>query len=533
MNRDARPRLREIFYSAERRPEVYFYTSNEEKFMQARLVFARAGLQLRHFPTHTDPYVEEYSLGTEGLLTRAVQQIASLTAGAVVFFVEDTSVRIEALSGSTDVPGLRVKEWFSETSFDALDAELKSRGNAREAVVKSDIALHLPGLARPIFFHGEVAGRVADAPPGDFQSPQYPWLTSKTFNGWFVPDGAAKRLGEMSLEQSWQYDFRVRSLLGLIERIEEYTTAMNLPVNAYIRRRRPSASGQLPLLPKSRRVVVVVGKTCAGKSVFGSQASNVSFSWVEASDIVRGFQQEHGSPSQPIGEFAKEYLARNGADVVARRVLQLMEGDPDVPVVISGFRTLEELELVKREIPECEIVLVESSERTRFGRYVERARPGASSKIADFRSIDAAQWGLGLLAVAEDFADIRITNEGTLDEYFGQIGAVLSGLTESVVGVSKSVVSGRLSERSQLVRCLKALAIDGRSMDCHEISLATTLTGASIRFNNVNKILKRYPALAQRFDMKEERVRYKITESGRAYLRMIESPIFVKGKKVT
>ena len=62
-------------------------------------------------------------------------------------------------------------------------------------------------------------------------------------------------------------------------------------------------------------------------------------------------------------------------------------------------------------------------------------------------------------------------------------------------------------------------------MDCGEIQRATGQTGAAIRFNNVNKILKRYPALATRLEARGERVRYRISDAGRTYLRMVEPQI--------
>src|SRR5438876_562490 len=129
------------FLQGDRQLEVHFYTSNLAKFLQARLLFERAGLLLRHFRAHTEPYAENYELGKEELLRRAINEVAQRVAGKPLFFVEDTSLRIEALSnGKEDHPGLRVKEWFQQTSFEALDKELLSRGSDRRATVKSDIA---------------------------------------------------------------------------------------------------------------------------------------------------------------------------------------------------------------------------------------------------------------------------------------------------------------------------------------------------------------------------------------------------------
>ena len=181
---------------------TFFYTSNADKLIQARLIFMRSGYQLSHYRSQHEPYEEDYSLGTKGLLAEALKQVSQEFERRSVLFVEDTSVRVEALSDTIDYPGTRVKEWFAETSFEELDRQLVLRGGDRRCTVKSDIALRLPSLSRPIYFHGETSGHVAKTAPAFAASPQYPWLTPDTFNGWFVPDGSDRRLGTTLLVEN-------------------------------------------------------------------------------------------------------------------------------------------------------------------------------------------------------------------------------------------------------------------------------------------------------------------------------------------
>lgn len=128
-----RPSFREIFLSQNKRLEVFFYTSNLDKFLQARLVFERVGLILNHFKSKSDPYSEDYTEGKDRLLARAINEILGSIGHASLFFVEDTSLRIDALSeDERDFPGLGVKEWFARTSFDQLDAELRAKGGSSD-----------------------------------------------------------------------------------------------------------------------------------------------------------------------------------------------------------------------------------------------------------------------------------------------------------------------------------------------------------------------------------------------------------------
>ncbi|MEF2546256.1 non-canonical purine NTP pyrophosphatase [Aurantimonas sp. E1-2-R+4] len=267
-----RPHYGDVF-RFDRLLRTFFYTSNADKLIQARLIFMRNGYQLNHYRSRHEPYDEDYSLGTEGLLSEALKQVSQEFERRSVFFVEDTSLRLEALSDNNDYPGTRVKEWFADTSFEELDRQIALRGGDRRAVVKSDIALRLPSLSQPIFFHGETSGAVATEPPHFEASPQYPWLTPQTFNGWFVPNGSGKRLGEMEFEESLAFDFRAKSIGSLIERLEELNAALNIGSRNYIVRRpaEPSieAGDQLSLLPADRRnVLIVIGHKCAGKTTF-------------------------------------------------------------------------------------------------------------------------------------------------------------------------------------------------------------------------------------------------------------------------
>jgi inosine/xanthosine triphosphate pyrophosphatase family protein/dephospho-CoA kinase len=518
----SRPTPREIFLTKDRQLEIFFYTSNIAKYIQARVVFERAGLLLQHFRSKTEPYAEDYQEGKERLLVRAIDQVlgGGLGSGSL-FFVEDTSLRIEALSsGTDDFPGLGVKEWFAVTSFEELDELLRAKGSDRAAEVKSDVALHVPGFSRPVFFQGIARGIVAATPPAFDGNVQYPWLVPETFNGWFIPEGTERRLGEMNLEESWRYDFRTKALESLISRLEEYTAVLNLPAQAYSRRQFPDSLRQLPLFAGT--ILIVVGHTCAGKTTFGDRARDVhDYLHIEASAIVRMLQREGDLNEMSILEFAKKLTDDNGPDVVARKILQMYSSRFDKGVVITGFRTIEELELIRSHFPQARVVFIEASERTRFQRLLQRGRSPECRTLDQFREIDRQQWLFGLLRVAEDFADLRITNEGSMEQYDMQIDGVLTG-TYGVVGITIPGTPEKRLEVNQLLRCLQALDHAGRPMSTDEIEKETDVGGTRIRHNNANKVLKRVPELARRLTLDGTRVRYELLNSGRAYLRYMQ-----------
>jgi inosine/xanthosine triphosphate pyrophosphatase family protein/adenylate kinase family enzyme len=502
---------------------VHFYTTSTDKFLQARYIFERSGLGLKQFRSKRDPYGEDEQGTSEQLLVGALAEILRTLGQSSLFFVEDTSLSIDALGDDDQaVPGLHVKQWFADTSFEQLDIALRERGNNRRATVRSDIALHVPGLGRPVFVSGEARGVVADTPPTFAVNPQHPWLTPHTFNGWLIPDGARRRLGEMSLEESVHHDFRARALLALIDRLEEFAAVLNLAAHAYTRRARMPSGAQPALFTPDKPAFVIVGPTCAGKTTFALRAAERhDLHHIEASDVVRTFETQ--LDSEGAAEFAARVLAEHGADVVARRILELYAADLEEGFVISGFRTIQELLTFTEALPRTTIILVEAVDRLRFERYLARARTDDLSSLDEFRQLDGVQASFGLLGVAGQLPDIRITNEADLDTYLDVVDAVITKRPPTdIPGVSAQPRRDEILTRSQLRRCLALLEGAGRPLSTDEIEELSGKQGSRVRHNNANKVLKRYPALVRRLEGGSARLRYDRLDSGRAYLRYLD-----------
>ena len=341
----------------------------------AEVDFFRTVYPLNHFRSRTEPYDEDYSLETEELLGSAIDDIRSAYGLRSVFFVEDTSLRIECLSDQVDFPGVGVKEWFQDVNFDEIQGQIETLGGDRRATVKSDIALHIPTLSHPIFFHGETKGVVAETPPDFEPSIQYPWLTPDTFNGWFIPDGSDTRLGNMSFEESLRFDFRAKSLRQLLERLVEMSAVLSLQRPHYTATKPPKASStQLSLNLSELKVLVVIGEKCAGKTTFGDFAIGDGHIPVfEASAVLRSFAESEGASIQ-TGDDAKSFLETYGQDIVARRIANLIGPDVEQLVIVQGLRTIEEIEFLSQQYPGLAIVQIVADERIRFERHIKRAR---------------------------------------------------------------------------------------------------------------------------------------------------------------
>ena len=522
---------------------IRFHTSSIEKFLQARIVFQGRGLTLRYFRESQEPYREEYGRGRRELLRRALDEIRRRIGANSLFFVEDTSLKLDALScrGSM-VPGLRVKEWFNQTTFEALDRELRRRGNRRDATVYSDIGLYIPGLERTVFVRGETSGSVAETAPRFEMSYRFPWLTPNTFNGWFVPHGSDKTLGEMEFEESLKYDFRVRSIGNLLDKVEEYAAIANLPTRAYSVRR-AAVVGQQTLFSDVSALLLVVGRVCAGKTTFGKHVA-ASHRWlhIEASDEMYALAEEDGGV-ETAGAFgrARDLLERRGADCVARRIAYEYQDKLESGVVITGFRAIEEVVYFRNRYPSCLVIYIDAGDRVRFSRHLERGRLDQIRTLEDFMTHDQEQWSLGLLAraphiadVPRDIADVEIENEFNLEDYFGQIDALVDGVGVSGgVGVVRGEFSelpgvSRVSRRAvcnrRAFRCLSALGEFAEAVSCADVRerMAEGDGERVMNVRHVNWVLARLPELVERIEGRG-RLRYRINSAGRAYVEALRS----------
>jgi inosine/xanthosine triphosphate pyrophosphatase family protein/shikimate kinase len=518
--------IRDAFLRLPRQLQVTFFTSSRQKFAQASTIFKMSGAQLS-FRRHDDqPYGEDYSGNKEQLLTEAVAEVRRREGGSAIFFIEDTSIRIEALSRDADFPGLKAKEWFEQASHEETVSSADLEGS-RGCSVESCIALSLPGLLRPIFFYGLTIGQLVSQLPGGAANLSTPWLDPRSFSGWFIPDGATRTLGEMSLEESFEFDFRAKSLLLLLDRLEELTAALNAGPGSYGLLRQFEDPANTDLQPsmfelpewiehRADQVIVVVGPTCSGKTTFGVQISHDRVChFVDASSLVRRRRQAKDL-AKSIGDFASEILDREGFDMVAREIQQLY-GASDAPLVVTGLRTIEEIQHMRTIWPRLTLVSLHAPQRVRYQRFVDRASREELS-FSEFQIRDEQQAELGLLPVADELADFIVENTGSLDEFVAAARGIAGLPGGGARGVTR--VGSRLSpEESQLYRCLAALRREGRALTTQEISAAL---GGAILHNNANKILKRYSALAARCESRHSNVRYEITGHGLAFLNALE-----------
>ncbi|WP_322417212.1 non-canonical purine NTP pyrophosphatase [Mesorhizobium huakuii] len=488
-----------------------FYTTSIDKLLQARIIFSRRGYSLSFSKGTKEPYEEDYSADTTFLLANAVRSIDKERILRGAYFIEDTSLRIEALSETADFPGMRVKEWFASTSFLELDEAIRKSGKRRNAIVKSDIALKLPNISEPILFHGETSGRVADTPPSFEQSAIYPWLSPANFNGWFIPEGQTgypKTLGEMEFEESVRYDFRAKSLSLLLDQYDRLNAAANIS-NNFVANRSANLrdSPQLELgLSTTPPIICVVGYKCSGKTTFAHIAQSIrEIVHLEASTFFRSRTAEEGlTVSSEADTLA--YMETAGYDAVARSMIEHIDGLSDRAIIITGFRTPEEILLLRRLYDNTVVVGVSADQRIRFERHIKRGRELEIDTYRRFKENDLSHSLFGLVDILDDVADLSIVNDGSLQDYSRKVREFLVNIDGA------QVVPRSQNAYSEAARSLLALSKFDRPATCDEISSGTDQGRPPIRKYNINRALKALPIFAHRIVRKGQLLSYENTD---------------------
>ena len=228
------------------------------------------------------------------------------------FFLEDTSVRIDALSTTSEVPGVNIKFWMQGMTFGRLNELIQLAGGSRFVTVRSDIVVHVPKKFRRalgietefLWIHGITEGRIVEFDTAHSVNLAYPWLHEQSFNRWFIPSGAEVTLNSLPIELANTYDFRAKAFSSMLEKIGPLI-AKRAPTP------RPPKQLLLPRVKPIPPILVICGYSCAGKTTLATALSQqLGYLHLEASDFMQAaFWQRYGPASAiPIGEFAEAAL---------------------------------------------------------------------------------------------------------------------------------------------------------------------------------------------------------------------------------
>lgn len=428
--------------------DIHFLTSSRAKFNHIQYLLRNYAINLKSQSEYGRAYNEPRIFDREKLLEASIKDANTRLARSLkyapltnienqseltidelalkqqekLFIIEDTSVSIEALSVDREFPGVDIKYWMREITFENLDSQLRSKGNNRRVSVRSDIVIYLPPSFRNDrdnsffkIFTGITHGVITEKEFNFNTNPVHPWLDNKTFNKWFIPEFEKKPISMLSINKAEKYDFRKKAIDHLISYLQE-NALTNLKKT---RPERTPFQAELFEIPS----LILCGATCAGKTIL---AQNISDKYghyhIEASDFMHlAYYRKHGFRSTVnIHEFALNALKDNPS-VVSDQINDHLELIGNAPVFITGFRCPDELKVFDRSARVFNKLFIESNLETRFQRSISRARNGHAKSFDEFKAQDELQLRMGLLDIKKSNSFETIENESTISRYFSEV----------------------------------------------------------------------------------------------------------------
>lgn len=402
--------------------ELVFMTTNRAKLAHLKYLGRKQFVEIHGFRerTYYGSYSEPRINDRQDLLSRSYssalhQWTRSKQSLDSIFFLEDTSIKIEALSSTTEVPGVDVKFWMRQMNFQKLNQLLSENGGNRTVSVRSDIVAHIPESIRKargiterfIWVHGISKGTIVEKEEKFSGNLVHPWLDDKTFNKWFVPSGCEKPISMLTIDIADGHDFRARAFENLLAQLKRLNISFRrdseLPLEQY----------NLPGFEPNPPVIVICGYSCAGKTTVANWLSkNHGFLHIEASDYMyRAFRERHGVVSNiRIGDFAEAALIEEPS-IAARPIADLIKHSGHSPVVVTGFRSPAEIIELRNRLRGNTSVLVtflEADFQTRLQRAIARQREPVDSEKLLRR--DTQEDRMGLSSIREYSSETHVPN---------------------------------------------------------------------------------------------------------------------------
>ncbi len=177
-------------------------------------------------------------------------------------------------------------------------------------------------------------------------------------------------------------------------------------------------------------ILGISGPYGAGKSAVVEYLRGRSFYAGSLSDVLREELEERGEAEtrERMIALGNELRAQEGPGALAERLAASLL--PDRNYVIDSIRHPAEVEVLRRATPHFQLIWVDADEATRLERLRARARGGDPTSAEELRRLEGRELASDdpaaqqLLAV-RDLADERLANDGTLEQLYEAVQAVL------------------------------------------------------------------------------------------------------------
>lgn len=175
--------------------------------------------------------------------------------------------------------------------------------------------------------------------------------------------------------------------------------------------------------------ICIVGPSCAGKTTAAEYIESAyGIPFVEGSEVVWERYSESGS-NEDIIEFVKEEYSSAGKATFAQPVIARAKEIEENHVVLSGFRTAEEVEHVQKQCNRVGIISIHANALLRYQRHLKRD-PHTRTTYEEFIMKDFEEYNFGIARMMARFTDRLIINESTFSHLHSRCDDIMDGLLE-------------------------------------------------------------------------------------------------------
>ena len=516
-----------------------FVTSNNVKLAHARYICKGYDFELvQHKKTfygvgYNEPRITDRDLLLKTSIEDAIKRWKRYASENQLFFIEDTSVVIDALSNNgEEVPGVDVKYWMQNRTFAELDAQLRECDNNRNVTVHSHIVLFLTkdlqsdGEPPYKIFHGYTHGRIVENEHSFETNVLYPWLDNKSFNKWFIPDGYDEPISMLDIHEANKVDFRRKSIQEMLLFLEKSGMIHKIGMT--------NISFQSEL--NFHKSYIICGQTCAGKSTAGQYfLEKYGYYHIEASDFMTLAYFETCGTSFSVDKniFAAQLLEADPHIVVRGLCKYLRSHNIFDKFVITGFRNKEEVLnflSIYKQFDFSNILYVDAKYWTRYHRWKNRRRDNILYTVAKFKEINRLQKAMGVVSIPKIHKNIgTISNNTTqLENYYHSLDALMNHENKALYNLEfdklANIVSIKL-EKAILLSLMTKYSDDQYFTTTEIASLINNVFTSISRRKNKNNISRYFnQALYPYYEIKRDEnnvIKYKLSPTGYSEAIMI------------
>lgn len=177
------------------------------------------------------------------------------------------------------------------------------------------------------------------------------------------------------------------------------------------------------------KVIGVVGMPASGKGEFSRIAQEAGIPVIVMGDMIRKAVREAGlEPNDTnFGATANRLRAERGMDAIAYLCVPEIQRLNAPLALVDGIRGDTEVALFRKNFEGFTLISIESLFEKRLERIAARARSDDFTTADALKNRDQRELGWGLGKALEQ-ADIRIRNEGTLEEFERDVKHLLEEL---------------------------------------------------------------------------------------------------------